>query len=109
MILGQSEHQEITTVGAPLLTCVAPPTQKMSFRRFFAQIYDWKHLYLCIFLYDIPSLCHNFSYTFDPKMHLPAMNRCSNHGVAKRHQFSCALSTETLSLKFENVIPEGWI
>ena len=33
-----------------LVTCVAPPTKKMSFRRFFAQIYDWKHLYLFIFL-----------------------------------------------------------
>ena len=31
-------------------TCVAPPTKKTSFRRFFAQIYDWKHLCLCIFL-----------------------------------------------------------
>ena len=29
----------------------------------------------CVFfLYDIPSLCHNFSYTFDPKMHHPAMD-----------------------------------
>ena len=25
-------------------------------------------------LYDISSLCHNFSRTFDPKMHHPAMN-----------------------------------
>ena len=29
--------------------------------------------------------------------------------MAKRQQFSCALSTATLSLKFENVVPEGWI
>ena len=35
--------------------------------------------------------------------------RCSNFSVAKRQQFSCALSTATLSLKFENVVPEGWI
>ena len=29
----------------------------------------------CVFLLrDIPSLCHNFSYTFDPKMHHPAMD-----------------------------------
>ena len=35
--------------------------------------------------------------------------RCSNYGVAKRQQFSCALSTATSSLKFENVVPEGWI
>ena len=35
--------------------------------------------------------------------------RCSNYSVAKRQQFSCALSTATLSLKFENVVPEGWI
>ena len=26
------------------------------------------------FLYDIPSFCHNFSHTFDPKMHHPAMD-----------------------------------
>ena len=26
------------------------------------------------FLYDIPSLCHNLSYTFDPKIHHPAMD-----------------------------------
>ena len=35
--------------------------------------------------------------------------RCSNYSVAKRQQFSCVLSTATLSLKFENVVPEGWI
>ena len=29
----------------------------------------------CVFfLYDNPSLCHYFSYTFDPKMHHPAMD-----------------------------------
>ena len=33
-----------------LRTCVAPPTKKMSFRRFLARISDWKHLYLCSFL-----------------------------------------------------------
>ena len=33
-------------------TCVAlhHPQKKTFFCRFFAQIYDWKHLYLCIFL-----------------------------------------------------------
>ena len=25
-------------------------------------------------LYDIPSLCHNFSHTVDPKMHHPVMD-----------------------------------
>ena len=35
--------------------------------------------------------------------------RWSNYSVAKRQQFSCALSTATSSLKFENVVPEGWI
>ena len=34
--------------------------------------------------------------------------RCSNYIVAKRQQFSCALSTATSSLNFENVVPEGW-
>ena len=34
--------------------------------------------------------------------------RYSNHSVAKRQQFSCALSTATSSLNFENVVPEGW-
>ena len=29
----------------------------------------------CVFVsYDIPSLCHNFSYTFDPKIHHQAMD-----------------------------------
>ena len=31
-----------------MYTCIAPPTKKMIFRRFFEQIHDWKHLYLCI-------------------------------------------------------------
>ena len=31
-------------------TCVAPPTTKTFFCRFFEQAHDWKHLYLCIFL-----------------------------------------------------------
>ena len=35
--------------------------------------------------------------------------RCSNYSVANRQQFSCRLSTATLSLKFENVVPDGWI
>ena len=35
--------------------------------------------------------------------------RCSNYSVAKRQQFSCALSTATSSLKFENVVPEDWV
>ena len=35
--------------------------------------------------------------------------RCSNYSVAKRQQFSYALCTATLSLKFENVVPEGSI
>ena len=49
------------------------PQKKCHFADFWHKIYDWKHLYLCIFLYDIPSLCPNFSHTFDPKMHHPAM------------------------------------
>ena len=39
-----------TPPGTSRSTCVAPPTKKKPFRRFYAQIYDWKHLYLCIFL-----------------------------------------------------------
>ena len=35
--------------------------------------------------------------------------RCSHYSVVKRQQFSCALSTATLPLKLENVVPEGWI
>ena len=43
--------------------------------RFYAQSYDWKHLYLSIFsCTDIPSFCHNSSYTSDPKMHHSAMD-----------------------------------
>ena len=34
---------------------------------------------------------------------------CSHHSVAKRQQFSCRLKTATLSLKFPNVFPAGWI
>ena len=56
-------------------TCVEPPTKRMSFRRVCAQVYDWKHLYMRFLLVrHIPSLCHNLSYTFDPKMHNPAMD-----------------------------------
>ena len=89
-------------------TCVAPPTNKMSFRRFFAQIYDWKHLYLCIFLVRHPA-------TTSATVLLPKCTtrrwtlRCSNYSVAERQQFSCALSAATLSLKFENVVQGGWI
>ena len=62
------------------------------------------------FLCDIPLLCHNSSYTFDPKCTTRRWTlRCSNYSVTKRQHFSCALRTATLSLKFENVVPEGWM
>ena len=92
------------------ITCVAPPTKKCHFR-FYAQIYDWKHLYLCIFL--VPTFRR--SATTSATLLIPKCTTrrwtlgCSNCSVAKRQQFSCALSTATLSLKFENVVPEGWI
>ena len=50
------------------------PLKMGYFADFFARIYDCKHLYLCIFLYDIPSFCHHSGHTSDPKMHHPAMD-----------------------------------
>ena len=45
----------------------------MIFRGSFEQIFDRKHLYLCVFfLCDIPPI--NSSHTSDPKMHHPAMD-----------------------------------
>ena len=91
-------------------TCVAPSTRKIPFRRFFAQIYDWKHLYLCISL-----VRHSVSATSPATLFIRKCAtrrwtlRCSHYSVTKRQQFSCALSTAALSRKFENVVPEGWI
>ena len=68
------------------VTCVAPPTKKMSFRRFFAQIYDWKHLYRCIFSFT--AFCR--SVTTSATLLIPKCTtwrwtlRCSNYSVAKR-------------------------
>ena len=91
-------------------TCCTSHT-KMIFRRFFAQIYDWKHLYLCIFLGT--TFCRSAATSATLLIPKCTTRRwtlgCSNCSVAKRQQFSCALSTATLSLKFENVVPEGWI
>ena len=88
----------------------SPPTKKSHFADFLHKSTTGSTSTCVFFLYDIASLCHNLSYTFDPKMHHPAWTlRCSNYSVAKRQQFSCVLSTATLSLKFENVVPEGWI
>ena len=56
------------------VTCVAPPTKKMSFRHFFLHKSMTGSTSTCLFFFcDIPSLCH-FSYTFDAKMHHPAMD-----------------------------------
>ena len=53
------------------LCCTAH--KKMSFRRFFAQIYDWRHLYLCIFLARHPVTLPQLQ-PHDPKMHHPGMD-----------------------------------
>ena len=85
---------------------------KMFFRRFFCTNLRLEApLLLCVLLlYDIPSLCHNSSRTSGPKMQHPAMDSsCSHYSVAKRQQFPCRLRTATLSLKFPNVAPAGWI
>ena len=91
------------------LCCTAH--KKMTFRRFFAQIYDWKHLYLCIFLGT--TFCRSAATSATlliPKCTTRRWTlRCSNYRVANRQQCSCARSTATLSLKFENVVPDGWI
>ena len=59
-----------------------------------------------LFLDDIPSLCHNFSHTFDPKMHHPAMDA---QVLSLQCGISCPLRTAALSLKLEYVVPEGLI
>ena len=93
-------------------TCVATPTKQTSFRQHFSQIYDWKHLYLCIFLVQpsviLPQLQLRFwSYCAPPG---DGLLGALNYIVAKRQcWFSCGLSAATLSLKFENVVPTGWI
>ena len=110
-----------------LSTCVAPPTKKVIFRRFFAQIYDWKHLYLHIFLvsYDIPSFCHNPSHTSDPIMHHPVMDslvlsqqQCGKATAVFVPSKDCDIvaedskcSSSGLDLIFFplNVVPAGWI
>ena len=55
-------------------TCDAPSTKKMSSRRFFHKSTTGSTSTCVFFVCDIPSLCDNFSYTFDPKMHHPAMD-----------------------------------
>ena len=60
---GENANKETNLVTLYHLCCTAH--KKMSFRRCFAQIYDWKHLYLCIFLVrhsvTLPQLQPHFS------------------------------------------------
>ena len=105
------DNHEMRWARAPRLRHLCCTAHKiMSFRRFFAQIYDWKHLYLCIFLVRhsvaLPQLQLHFCSQNAPRRW---PSRCSNYSVAKRQQFSCALSTAALSMEFENVVPESWI
>ena len=102
----------VNAKGGEKDACVAPPTKKkMSFRRFFAQTYDWKHLYLVYFS------CTTFRHSATTPATLvirkcTILRRtlwCSHYGVAKRQQFLCCLRTATLSLTFQNVVPAGWI
>ena len=99
------EHNIV--VPALHLCCTA---HKKKRRRLFAQSYDWKRLfYLSIFS------CTTFRHSAITPATLLIRKcttrrwtlKCSHYSVAKRQQFSCALSTPTLSLKFENVVPEG--
>ena len=57
-----------------IFTCVAPRTKKCHFADFLHKSTTGSTCTCAFFLYDIPSLCHNFSHTFDPKMHHPAMD-----------------------------------
>ena len=54
-------------------TCVAPPTNKNVISPIFCTNLRLEAPLPVLFLY-IRSLCHNFSYTFDPKMHHTAMD-----------------------------------
>ena len=107
--------------------------KKTSFRRFFAQIYDapppvlyhpQKNVISSIFCTNLRldsrlpvffSCTFRSSATTSTTLLIPKCTtrrwtlRCSNYSVAKRQQFSCPRSTATLSLKFENVVPVGWL
>ena len=58
----------------PRPTCVAPPTKKCHFTDFLHKSTTGSTSICVFFLYDNPSLCHNFDYTFGPKMRYPAMD-----------------------------------
>ena len=82
------------------LCCPAPPQKKCHFVVFLHKSTTGSTS-TCVFFLYIPSLYHNFSYTL--------ILKCPNYSVARRQQISCGLITATFSLKFENVVPEGWI
>ena len=95
------------------ITCVAPPTKKMSFRRFFCTNLRLEGPLPVYF--SCTTFRHRHSATTSATLLILKYTtrgwtrRCSNYSVAKLQQFSCALSTATLSLKFENVALQGWI
>ena len=55
-------------------TRVAPPIKKCHVADFLHKSTTGSISTCVFFLYDLPSLCHNVSYTFDPKMHHLAMD-----------------------------------
>ena len=67
-------------IGFPLKKNVPPvgvasPTKKNVISPIFCTNLRLESTSTCVFfLYKLPSLCHNFSNTFDPKMHHPAMD-----------------------------------
>ena len=55
-------------------TCVAPRRKKKHFAVFLRLCTAGGTSTCVLEFYDIPSLCYNFSHTFVPKMHHPAID-----------------------------------
>ena len=80
------------------------------FCRICAEVDTWNHLHLYFFCVRLRNSAITPASPLTQKSTtLRWILWWSHYSVAKRQQFSCALSTATLSLKFENVVPEGWI
>ena len=91
-----------------------PQKKRLFFCRFFERIHNWKHRYRCIFLVPVSYVfCNSARTPAPPSIQMCTTLRwtlwCCHYSMAKRQQFSCPLRTATLSLKFDNVVPQGWI
>ena len=90
------------------LTPVLHRPQKMAIRRFLHKSTTGSTSTCVFFWYDLSSFCHNSSHTFDPKTPpgdglLGALTTVWQSDSS----FRALLSTTTLSLKLENVVPQG--